>query len=80
MTQTDELRMRVTAKKKELEAKLHTIGADASAKAREERAKAKAKLDELQQTMKQGWNDLTEDVAAKLNGWLKDDDEQDVQA
>ncbi len=73
MNQKQELKARVTAKKKELEARLATLRADAGAAARDERAKIESKLSELKTSMTDGWNDLTEDVSAKLNGWLKDD-------
>ncbi len=73
MNQKQELKARVTAKKMELEARLVTLRADAGAAAREERAKIESKLSELKSSMVDGWNDLTEDVASKLNGWLTDD-------
>jgi hypothetical protein len=73
MNQKQELKARVTAKKMELEARLATLRADAGAAAREERAKIESKLSELKSSMVDGWNDLTEDVASKLNHWLTDD-------
>lgn len=80
MNQKEELKARVIAKKKELEARLVTLEADANAAARDERAKIKQKLAQIGEDIRTSWDDLTEDVAAKLNRWLKDDDVDDVRA
>lgn len=80
MNQKEELKARVSAKKKELEARLASLEADAGAGAREQRAKLERKLDQLGEEIKKGWDELTEDVAARLNRWLKDDDVDDVRA
>lgn len=80
MNQKEELKARVTAKKKKLEAQLATLSADAGATARQERAKIEKKLAEIGDDLRSGWDELTEDVAAKLNRWLKDDDVEDVRA
>lgn len=80
MNQKEELKARVHAKKKELEARLATLKADAGAGAREEREKIEQKLSQLGDEIRNGWEELTENVAAKLNRWLEDDDVEDVQA
>lgn len=66
-----ELKDRVMQRKKELEARYHELKADANAGAREESGKLKRKLDELQETVKDGWDDLSDKVSTKLNDWLK---------
>lgn len=71
MTQKDELRDRVQAKKKEIEARIHKLKADSRSTSRDEAKKLERKLDELSGQVKGGWDDLSEDVAAKLNDWLK---------
>jgi hypothetical protein len=67
----DELKDRVKAKKAELESRYHELKADGRAEAREESGKLKRKLDELQETVRDGWDDLSDKVSAKLNEWLK---------
>jgi chaperonin cofactor prefoldin len=66
-----ELRDRVEARKRELEARIATLKADARASARDEVNELDAKLRDLQQTTKEGWEALTEATAAKLNQWLE---------
>ncbi len=73
MNQKQELKTRVVAKQKELEARIATLQADAGAAAREERAKLERKLREAKEQVKNGWDQMTEDVAAKLNAWLADE-------
>lgn len=73
MSQRDELRDRVEAKKKRLEAQLSEFKADARSTSREQSQQLQAKLDALTESLKDGWDDLTEGVAGKLNAWLKDD-------
>lgn len=67
----DELKNRVQAKQRELEARYLELKADAQERTREERARVKRKLDELQESVKDGWDNLSDRVAAKLNDWLK---------
>ncbi len=70
MTQKSELKDRVAAKQKELEARLHTLRADAQTKSREEVEKLEAKLDEMKSAVKDGWEKMTEASAKKLNELL----------
>jgi len=63
---TDELKDRIEAKKHELLARLNELKADSRAEAAEQRSKIKVKLDELEDTLKEGWDK----AAAKLNTWL----------
>lgn len=66
----EELKDRVKAKQRELESRFHELKADGRAEAREERDTVKRKLDELQETVKDGWEKLSDKVSAKLNDWL----------
>lgn len=67
----EELKHRIEAKKRELQAKLETYKADQHADAAENSKKIRTKLDELELTVKNGWENLSEATAAKLNEWLK---------
>ncbi len=69
--QKDELEHRVKAKKKEIEARIEELKADSSAESREKREQLREKLDSLGSTVKEGWDDLTEATAGKLNEWLR---------
>ena len=71
MSERDELRARVEAKKKQLEADLAAKKADAEGARNEATKKIRAKLDELNATLEKGWDDLSEAAAAKLNAWLE---------
>ncbi len=73
MSQKEELKKRVDAKKLSLQAKIKELQAVASSDSREEMHKLQAKLDALGESVKDGWDDLTEKVSGKLNQWLKDD-------
>lgn len=73
MSQQAELKDRIDAKKKRLEAKISELKADARSTSREESKKLQSKLDALGDSLKDGWDDLSETVAGKLNAWLKDD-------
>lgn len=73
MSQKNELKHRVEAKKLKLQAKLKELQANASGDSREEIKKLEARLDALSESVKDGWDDLTEKVSSKLNKWLKDD-------
>ena len=73
MSQKEELKQRVEAKKLKLQAKIKDLQANASSDSRDEVRKLQIKLEELGESMKGGWEDLTEKVSGKLNQWLKDD-------
>ena len=73
MSQKDELKDRIIAKRKRLEAQLSELKADARSTSREQAQKLQSQLDELNESLKGGWDNLTEAVARKLNTWLKDD-------
>ena len=73
MSQVDELKDRVEAKKLSLQAKIKELQADARSTSREEAQNLQSRLDALADSVKDGWDDMTEAVAGKLNDWLKDD-------
>lgn len=73
MSQMDELKDRVEAKKLSLQAKIKELQADARGTSREEAQNLQSKLDALGDSVKDGWDDMTEAVSSKLNDWLKDD-------
>ena len=73
MSQTDELKDRVEAKKLSLQAKIKELQADARSTSREEAQNLQSKLEALTDSVKDGWDDMSEAVASKLNDWLKDD-------
>jgi hypothetical protein len=73
MSQKDELKNRVEAKKLRLQAKIKELQADASSTSRDEVNKLQTKLDGLSESVKDGWDDLTDAISGKLNEWLKDD-------
>ncbi|MBZ0252772.1 MAG: hypothetical protein K8I02_05470 [Candidatus Methylomirabilis sp.] len=72
MSQKDELKDRLLAKKKKLEAKLHEARADARKEGRESAKDIEKKLGEIDKTLKEGWDNLSESVMARINKWLSD--------
>ena len=68
---TSELRHRVEAKKKELEASLERAKADAQGEVSEAVERIQLKLNELNDYLREGWDNLSEAVADRLNEWLK---------
>ncbi len=75
----NELKTRIEAKKKKLEADLLTAKADAQGATSNAISNIKARLHSLEELLSDGWDDLTDDVSARLNSWLgkKDDDKKD---
>jgi len=71
MTKMEELKDRVEAKRHELLAKLNELKADARAEAQEQHHRVREKLADLERTLKGGWDKVSNEVAAKLNEWLK---------
>jgi hypothetical protein len=72
VSQREELKSRVLEKKMMLEAKLEEAKADAKQVARVGAEQIEARLRDLERTVKDGWENVTEEVAARLNEWLKD--------
>lgn len=73
MSQKQELKDRIEAKKKRLQARLAELKADGREQARKEAEALRGSLEDLEARMKEGAEGLTEAVAKKLNDWLKDD-------
>ncbi|MCA8924192.1 MAG: hypothetical protein KDD82_20450 [Planctomycetes bacterium] len=69
-TQTEELADRVQAKRKRLEARLQEARADTRKQGREAAEALQTHLDDLSELLSKGWNQVSEDVADKLNHWL----------
>ena len=70
ISEQEELKDRIKAKQRELEARFSELKADSRSEARDERDRVRSRLDELQETIKDGWDNLSDRVAAKLNDWL----------
>ena len=66
-----ELRNRVEAKKKRLEAEILEKKADAQGATTDAVRALKAKLNELEKLIGDGWDDLSEAVQRKLTEWLR---------
>lgn len=73
MSQTKELSDRVTAKRKEIEGKLYKARADSRKESREAADGLEKKLKELNEMVKDGFDNVSEAVAKKLNDWLGKD-------
>lgn len=71
MSQTEELKSRITAKRKQLEADLAKAKADAKGTSNDASQEIQKKLEELQTYIGDGWDNLSENVASQLNDWLK---------
>jgi len=71
MTQTQELKHRAQAKRKELEARLHEMQADAHSAKSDAMETIKRKLDDLQDAAREGWDNLSEATAKRVNDALK---------
>ena len=67
-----ELKNRVEAKRKHLEAKLAEFKADAAQNQSESSKKTQEKLDELNEAVKDGWDDLSDAAAERINKVLRD--------
>lgn len=70
MNQFSELRDRVEARKKDLEAKLLEWKADTKGSFNEKIDQAENELKNLKEIVKDGWDRVTEPIAKKLNEWL----------
>lgn len=70
MSEMNQLKDRVAARRKELEAKLHTLRADTRQKASEEATEIEAKLEQMKEAVKDGWDRLSEASSKKLNKLL----------
>jgi hypothetical protein len=71
MSRTDELKLRVEARKKELEADLLRARAAAQGAKSDAVDALERKLKSLGETIGSSWDSLTEATAKKLSDWLK---------
>jgi hypothetical protein len=71
---SDELKDRIEARKHQLLSKYNELKADTRREAGEARTKLKARLDELEDTLKTGWQNMTDAAKSKLNQWLDQKD------
>ncbi len=67
MDKTSQLKDRVDARKHELMSKLHDLRADGRREVDDEKKGIQARLDELQDAIKDGWDKATD----RLESWLK---------
>lgn len=71
MSKSHELKLRVEAKAQKIKAEIAQMRADAEGSKNETIEKMEAKLAHLNEVVKDGWENLTEDASAKINEWLK---------
>lgn len=69
-SKSEELRDRVEARRHELLAKYNELKADTRKEAAEARDSLRARLDEISDDIKDGYEDLSDAVKTKLNKWL----------
>lgn len=72
VSRTKELRYRVEARQKELEQRLAEAKADAQRIKNDEVERIEGRLGELQDVLKNGWDELTNQAINRLNEWLKE--------
>lgn len=70
MTEKKELRQRVDAEKKELQARLAQLKVKGTAAANDQAEKIEGELQDLENSLREGWDNLSEKAARKLNDWL----------
>lgn len=70
ITERSKLKSEILARRKELEATLARAKADAMEVADEKVDKARKRLDELKTLTKDGFEQMSESTARKLNEWL----------
>ena len=71
---TEELKNRLEAKKHKLLAKYNELKADTRKEAGEARNRVKARLDQLEESVKTGWDNMSEAAKTKLNQLLDSED------
>jgi DNA anti-recombination protein RmuC len=67
-----ELKNRFEAKRKRLEARLAELKADSAQKRSESAEETQKKLDELNNAVKDGWDNLSDAAAERINKMLRD--------
>lgn len=71
---TEELKDRVEAKKHKLLAKYNELKADTRKEAGEARNRVKARLDEIEESVKTGWDNMSDAAKTRLNQLLDKED------
>jgi hypothetical protein len=71
VNRTEELKHRVLAKKAELQKQLELIKAEAHGSKTDEVERIEKKLTDLNDSLKEGWDNLSEQAVKRLNDWLK---------
>jgi predicted HicB family RNase H-like nuclease len=74
LDKSDELKDRVEARRHQILSKYNELKADTRKEASEAAKKLKARLDEVEDTLKTGWQNMSEAAKAKLNKWLDQKD------
>lgn len=72
LDQYTELKNRVEARQKELEAQLAELKADTQESARAQVKQIESRLDRLRDAVQDGWDNLNEATVSRLNEWLKE--------
>lgn len=70
MSHRHELRVRIDAERKALQAKVARLRADGTAAANDAARVLEVKLKELEGHLRHGWDNVSEKVASKLNDWI----------
>ena len=70
-TSTQELKHRAAAKRKELEARLETLKADAAGARGDAMDAVKRKIHQIDEAAREGWENLSDATSRKLNDLLK---------
>jgi hypothetical protein len=70
MSERKELRLRIEAEKAALEARVARLRAEGTAAANDAADTIEKELKELKTYVRDGWDNLTDKAAGKLNDWL----------
>lgn len=71
MNHKSELRDRIEARKKDIQSKVAALKADTKGAWRENIERLEKERASVEELIKDGWENVTEAVAKKLNDWLK---------
>jgi hypothetical protein len=74
LNKSDELKDRIEARKHELMSKYNELKADTRKEAGAARDSIKARLAEVEDALKDGWDNVSDAVKTKLSGWLEKKD------
>lgn len=69
-THIEDLKTRIELRRDQMHARLGALKADTRVEAQAARAKIKQELQELEEHIKTGWENLTDAVRTKLHAWL----------